>query len=363
MNQFITKIKENKELCNGILIVGIVLGIILIFRYLLPIVIPFFVAFVIASILRPLVECLIRYKPWNDKWASLAVMLVIGALIVAFGTMTLTTLYRQIKNFAVYLPFYKEQFMVGLGHCCSYIDSGFRLEQGMSYAYATETLLGIFSDFRTTVLPKLTSRTVVAVKQAFAAIIFLFITLYAALCMLKNYRHLLRTGKMVGYIRQILEKVLHLLGVYIRAEGIISLTQAVICGIGLWILKNPYFVLLAILVGIVDAFPVFGCGTVLVPWAIFRLLMGDIKMSIGLIVIYILCALNREMLEPRLIGKKLGMSTLLTLFFMYTGYKLFGIFGFLLGPVGYLIGREVFQMISETKEAKVEMEKQDGNLA
>lgn len=359
MNEFITKIKQNKELYNGILIVGIILGIIFVFRYLLPIVVPFLIAFIVAGVLRPVVDWQINYKKLSEKWASLAVLLLAGGLILLIGKYSLMAFYRQMENFVIYLPFYKEQFMAGLGNCCSYIDTGFHLEEGATFSYAMETLLGIFSDFQTTVLPKLTASTVAALKQVFASVLFFFIMLYATLCILKNYHHLFQQGKIMGYARQVLGGVLHLLGVYVRAEGIIAVVQAVICGIGLWILKNPYFILLALLIGIIDAFPVFGSGTILVPWAIYRLLTGDWRMGVGLVVLYLLCTFNRQLLEPRLLGQRLGMSTLLTLFLMYVGYRLFGIFGFLLGPVGYLIGREIFRIVNE----KNKLEKANGNLA
>jgi predicted PurR-regulated permease PerM len=112
------------------------------------------------------------------------------------------------------------------------------------------------------------------------------------------------------------------------------------------LLQSPYFLPLALLIGIVDALPVFGSGTILVPWAVIRLLLGDIKMGVGLLLLWGLCTLNRQLLEPRLLGQKLGMSTLLTLFLMYVGYQLFGLFGFILGPVGYLIGKEIYTSLS-----------------
>lgn len=350
MNELIKRIKENEEYRNGILILGIILGIFLAFRYLLPIVVPFLIAFIIASLLRPVVDWLMRCKKLSEKGASLAVLVLAGVIILVLGKYTLTGLYRQIENLVTYFPFYKEQFMDGLGSCCSYIDNGFHLENGASLTYATEILVGIFSDFQTTVLPKLTTSTVAAVKKAFASLLFLFIMLYATLCMLKNYPRLFKRGKLAACVRQVWEQVMHLMGVYLRAEGIIALVQAMISGIGLWILKNPYFILLALLIGIIDAFPVFGSGTILIPWAIYRFLTGDIRMGIGLVVIYLLCTLNRQLLEPRLLGQKLGMSTLLTLFMMYVGYRLFGIFGFILGPVGYLLGKELFDIVKNQRE-------------
>lgn len=345
MNAFVKKIRENEEYRKGILAAGVILGIIVVFRYGLPLVVPFLFAFIFAGILRPVVDWLVKKWNWSEKLASIVVMLLTGILCLTVGKVVLTTFYRQIQNFVIYLPFYQEQFMSGLGSCCTYIDSGLHLEDGASLSYATEVLMGIFSDFQTTVLPKLTTSTVTAVKQAFSSLLFLFIMIYATLCMLKNYHRLFQKGRLCGYMQQIWGHVMHLLGVYVRAEGTIALIQAIVCSIGLWIMKNPYSLMLACLIGIIDALPVFGSGTILVPWAVFRFLTGDIQMGVGLMILYALCTLNRQLLEPRLLGQKLGMSTLLTLFLMYIGYRLFGIFGFILGPVGYLLGREIFQCV------------------
>lgn len=351
MSAFIKKIWENEEYRKGILAAGVIIGIIVVFRYGLPLVVPFLFAFIFAGILRPVVDWLVKKWKWSEKISSIVVMILTGFLCLTVGKVVLTTLYRQVQNFVIYLPFYQEQFMTGLGSCCNYIDSGLHLEDGASLSYATEVLMGIFSDFQTTVLPKLTTSTVTAVKQAFSSLLFLFIMIYATLCMLKNYHHLFQKGRLCGYMQQVWGRVMHLLGVYVRAEGTIALVQAAICSIGLWIMKNPYSLMLAFLIGIVDALPVFGSGTILVPWAVFRFLTGDIQMGVGLLILYVLCTLNRQLLEPRLLGQKLGMSTLLTLFLMYIGYRLFGIFGFILGPVGYLIGREIlsFECFVENK--------------
>lgn len=340
-------IQERKELRNGMIIAGIAVGMYVGIRYFLPIVIPFLIAFLIAGILRPCVDWLVRRQYCSEKWASILVLVTAGGLLVIISHYTLRACYRQAADFVTYLPFYKERFLAGLGSCCNYIDVGFHLEEGASLAYATETLIGIFTDFQTTVLSGLTSKTAAVCRQAFASILFLIIMLYATLCMLKDYPRILGNGGLAGGVRRVWEHVVRLLGVYLRAEGTIALVQAVLCGIVLWILKNPYFILLAMFIGIVDALPVLGSGTILIPWAICQFLTGNLRMGVGLLILYLLCTLNRQLLEPRLLGQKLGMSTLLTLFFMYIGYRLFGIFGFVLGPVGYLTGRELYQQIME----------------
>lgn len=348
MKDFFNEVKENKELKKGILLAGIGLGIFLGFRYLLPLVIPFLIAFILAGVLRPVVDGLIRLIHCSEMIASVLVLVLVAGAGWLVSRCVFNGIWRQMENLVTYLPFYREQFLAGLNVCCNYIDTGFHLKSGASLLYATETLAGIFSDFQTTLLPRVTNGTVNILKQAGSAILLLFIMVYSMLCMLKNYPRLLKGGAVGRWLQKIWGRTARLLLLYIKAEGSIALIQAGICSLGLWILGNPYFLLLGGFIAIVDALPVLGSGTVLIPWGILRLLAGDVKMGVGVLLLYLLCTVNRQLLEPRLIGRHLGMSTLLTLFLMYVGYKLFGILGFLLGPVGFILGREIYLTLVES---------------
>ncbi len=348
MKDFFNEVKENKELKKGILLAGIGLGIFLGFRYLLPLVIPFLIAFILAGVLRPVVDGLIRLIHCSEMIASVLVLVLVAGAGWLVSRCVFNGIWRQMENLVTYLPFYREQFLAGLNVCCNYIDTGFHLKSGASLLYATETLAGIFSDFQTTLLPRVTNGTVNILKQAGSAILLLFIMVYSMLCMLKNYPRLLKGGAVGRWLQKIWGRTARLLLLYIKAEGSIALIQAGICSLGLWILGNPYFLLLGGFIAIVDALPVLGSGTVLIPWGILRLLAGDVKMGVGVLLLYLLCTVNRQLLEPRLIGRHLGMSTLLTLFLMYVGFKLFGILGFLLGPVGFILGREIYLTLVES---------------
>ncbi len=342
MKTVLEHIRNNREYQSIMVSICIIISILLLFRFCLPVIIPFLFAFFIAGCLRPLVDFLIRRTHCSEKLASVLVLLVLAAIIVLICKWGITALVQQLETMILYLPFYRERFYLGLDTCCSYIDAGFHLQSGSSLAYATQTLTGIFSDFQTTILPNLTTGTAAAVKNTFSSILFLFIMLYATLCMLKNYPRLFSHGRVAQQARKIWESVVRMIFVYLRAEGILALLQALICSIGLRILQYPYFLPLGLFVGMIDALPVFGSGTILVPWAVVQLLLGNVKMGIGLLILYGLCTLNRQLLEPRLLGQRLGMSTLMTLFMMYLGYQLFGLFGFVLGPIGYLLGKELY---------------------
>lgn len=106
-----------------------------------------------------------------------------------------------------------------------------------------------------------------------------------------------------------------------------------ILAVGFLLLRIEYGLLWALMVAIVDAFPVLGTGTVLIPWSAICLLRGDVPRGIGLLGIYAVVSLTRSMLEPRLLGQHLGLDPLVTLFSLYAGYKFWGLAGMLLAPM------------------------------
>lgn len=114
---------------------------------------------------------------------------------------------------------------------------------------------------------------------------------------------------------------------------------------GLLILRIPYALLWAVGISLVDAFPVLGTGTVLLPWGLICFLQGDRARAIGLVGIYAVISLTRSVLEPKLVGKQLGLDPLVTLFALYAGYKLWGIGGMILSP---LLAVTVVQILSGT---------------
>jgi predicted PurR-regulated permease PerM len=122
---------------------------------------------------------------------------------------------------------------------------------------------------------------------------------------------------------------------------------AILCTIGFTIIKSPYSVLYGITVGILDIFPLIGAGTFLVPVGIYYCIQGEYMNSIILFVLFVLCYLLREILEPKLMGTRIGMHPLVSLVSVFTGYKLFGVLGMLIGPFGYVFISEVLKVTSK----------------
>lgn len=148
---------------------------------------------------------------------------------------------------------------------------------------------------------------------------------------------------------QALQRIKQAVGGWLFAQAKLAAVTWGLLTLGFWILGISYPPLWALLVALVDAFPVLGTGTVLIPWALVCLLQGQTVRAIGLAGLYLTVMLVRSALEPKLLGKHLGLDPLVTLMAMYGGYKIWGIGGMLLAP---LMAVTAVQIVPERREER-----------
>ena len=133
-----------------------------------------------------------------------------------------------------------------------------------------------------------------------------------------------------------LPALLHLkstLGKWLVAQGkLMGITYGIVT-VGLYLLGIPYAFAWALLVAAVDAIPLLGTGTVLLPWALTKLLQGEPLIALGLTILYLTAMLTRTALEPRLFGRHLGLDPFVMLVFLYFGYRLWGFLGIVISPL------------------------------
>ena len=112
---------------------------------------------------------------------------------------------------------------------------------------------------------------------------------------------------------------------------------AAILAAGLMILGVKYSLVLAVLIAVLDFLPIFGTGTVLLPWAVVKLFSAEYPYAAGLILIYITTQVVRQIIQPKIVGDSMGLPPLITLFLLYMGYKVKGIAGMILAvPIGLI---------------------------
>ncbi|MCH5197644.1 MAG: sporulation integral membrane protein YtvI [Oscillospiraceae bacterium] len=124
----------------------------------------------------------------------------------------------------------------------------------------------------------------------------------------------------------------------LKAYSLIVLITTTELSIGLYILKfakiytSDYIIFIAIIIAIIDIIPVLGTGTVLIPWAVYSFITGSVSMGVGLVIIYAVILVIRQIIEPKLVAGQVGLSPIVTIISMYIGTKLLGVLGFFILP-------------------------------
>lgn len=131
-------------------------------------------------------------------------------------------------------------------------------------------------------------------------------------------------------------------GVWLAAQGKLLAVTFCILTAGLVALRVEYALLFGLGIALLDALPALGTGLVLIPWSLLRFLAGDTLRGVGLLLLYGAAALTRAALEPRLLGKQVGLDPLVTLLALYGGYRFFGIGGMILLPMAALLGKQLW---------------------
>ncbi len=304
----------------------------LFFSYLLPIALPFLLSFLLSLCLRPLNSAVARRTRLPVRFVAVLSLLLslflLGWLIYGiFGR-----LVAEIRGVVAYLGenpspidallarFFPEAQENGALAWLSSLFAELSGHMGEALMDALPPLLGsaVLS------LPNVLLFLLIAVVSAFYfsldadKIGAAFLSLLPA-----TYRERF-TAWRAGAFR---------LGVsYLRSYAILTAVVFVLMLVGLLLLGVKYALLLSLLLAALDILPVVGVGTVLVPWGIFSLLLGDVRLGIGLLLLFGVSEIVRQVLEPRLVGAALGIHPLLSLFSLYLGTRLFGFFGLILGP-------------------------------
>lgn len=134
-------------------------------------------------------------------------------------------------------------------------------------------------------------------------------------------------------VRSFKTDIISTFGKWVKAQlMLMGITFTELC-LAFFILGINYAGLLAFATALIDALPVFGTGTVLIPWAIFELISGGTGKAIGLFITYCVIALVRSFLEPKFIGKQIGLSPIVTLIAIYIGFCCAGVMGMIIFPL------------------------------
>lgn len=181
---------------------------------------------------------------------------------------------------------------------------------------------------------------VTAVARAIPhAFLFLVVTVISLIYFALDYDRISRfvssllPERAANTVERLRGGIITVIGKYIRSYSLIMLITYITIFLGLTVLRVEHAAVIALFVAILDILPVIGVGTVLIPWGIFELATGYRFLGIGLIILFVVNAVIRQLAEPKIIGKSLDLHPILTLMMIYVGYSLFGLVGLIFLPV------------------------------
>ena len=308
---------------------------------------PFVVGWCIALICNPLVKFLEKRLKLVRKHSSAVIVIVVLAGVIWLLYFLVSRLILGVMMFCRELPQLYEAWKTELqGASAGFSVILERMPTAVQEAVnRTNSNLDALAG---SLVEKLATPTVTVAgnvaKGIPAALVYSVVVILSSYFFIIERDKIMAWGKkhlpkgMQNYVEFLKKDIKTLIGGYFLAQFKIMFVVAVILAVGLVILGVRYGILFALLIALLDFLPVFGTGTVLFPWALIKLLSGEWTFAIGLVVIYVLTQAVRQVVQPKIVGDSIGLPPLLSLIFLYLGFKIKGISGMILAvPIGMFI--------------------------
>ena len=339
--------KVRKNLLNIGIFVLEVLFLILAGPALVRFFLPVIIGWLIAQMANPLVHFLERHLHIVRRHSSFGIIFGTIFFVVLACYYAVLWIWREAGELAERLPAYYQILVQGLDRIAENLQSvTSRMPPEMREKIADST--GNFTDFLGRLVSSLGGGTVEAAGNAAGKIpsfliSFIFSLLFAYFFIAQRERvhgigRKIIPEKRRRELRRVWENMKYAVGGYFRAQFKIMGVVGVILAVGFLIMRIEYAVLWAALIALMDFLPMLGTGTALLPWALFCALSDAVPRAAGLLVLYAVTQLTRQLIQPKMVGDSIGVDTLTTLFLLFIGYRCSGLLGMIIAvPAGLIV--------------------------
>lgn len=361
MEKLIAKIftRKNKEY---MIVAGVVLGVYLTMKIVSPMIAPFLFAFLIVAYLYPKLDRIHRKLHIKKGVMASIYILAVCILLALLVGGACSILYRKCMEILGQLDVIEEQFGIFLRNCCDSIERRFGFDGSYIENFILEQVNIQIENLEIEVMPKLMGGSLIYLKNLAIFFGFFIVMIISILLLIKDYDKIINKAKKfkgLNCIARIGRKVLEYIRTFLRAQIIILVIISVICALSLWAMGIRGGIVIGVIAGFMETLPFIGTGIILVPLAVIQLFSGAYWQAGACLLLYGSCVLTREVLEPKLIGNKLGIWPIAILFSVYVGIRLFGFMGIIKGPVGLVIIFETYRYLKEVRE-ECQQEEQEG---
>lgn len=335
----------NEKRKAWITFIGLSVIVVIFFKYMVPWCWPVLLAFLAVSSVYD--RLLYLEKRWHiRKTISMAVMLLFTGIIgVGILYLLLSSCFawchQEMNSAGGFHIICRELLHQG----CSGVE---RILQIPTQELELMVEAGIESSLESTqkeLIPRMMNGSILFGKHFFQMLARIAVFAVLTLLLVREYGKIRKYYYQIPFaehIGRIRIRISKMITVYVKTQGIIMGIITVIVTIGMAIVGRPNFLLWGVLTGILDVLPFIGTGLILIPFALWMFLQGEIWRAIVLLLVYGLCAFTRNMLEPRIIGGKMELSPVGILLAVFIGIRIYGALGVIFGPLTLILLYEIY---------------------
>lgn len=324
-------------------------------KYLLFLFFPFLLAYVIKLILNPIINVCEKKLGFSKKIISLIMLTLVSLMMVAILVLFTGIITKQIKKIVTNSGYYEKKVDKVTDRCCDIVEKYSGIESKEIRGYIDNGTSGVFKYMaESEMLYKVMGKSVNVMRSIIELVVMVFAAILSAYYMInktvikdsercKNGNE--SKNALINDVKKLVKSITNVCVAYTKTQLIIMTFTFMVCFVGFIIIKSEYAFLFALVVGLLDSLPIIGVGTILVPVAIAYLIMGKYIKSVIIMIVFGICYMFREIMEPRLMGNRIGITPLTTIVSMYVGFNVFGVIGVLIGPVAYILIGEIMKII------------------
>lgn len=341
---------------NRLVILLLLTGAVYFFlKFIVPLTAPVLIAMLFVTIFGPLLQKLQKKWRLHRQVGAVLLLLIAGVILGLIIWVLFSWIVGSLPGWQSGLDSLEREMFRVIHQICDAVGRTIKIDS----EYLENTIFSGISEgldwFRMQFVPGMLSQSLELVKAAAAFGGFLISFLIATVLLAKDYDRIMNgllDREDCHMLLEIICGVTRYIATFVKAQVIIMSLIGVLAAAVLGFGGIRQGVLWGLLAGVLDALPFIGTGIVLVPLGIQQLFLGRYARAVICLLLYIACIFIREFLEPRLIGKRVGVSPVAILLAIYAGIKLFGIWGIIEGPLGFIMIYQSYLSVERRRGAK-----------
>lgn len=321
-------------------------------KFLSPLIAPILIAMLFVTIFGPLLKKMQKKLHIHRQIGAVVLLLLAGILLAGLIWILAFWIMGSLPQWVEKLSAVEEESTVVVYTLCGTVGDVL----GVDSVYLERTIQGQIEQginyMENHAVPGMLSQSLTYAKFLAGLGGFLVTFIIASVLLAKDYDDIMnRMLEREEYhvVLEVICGIIRYIATFVKAQLIIMSIIATVAAVTLGVTGIRHGILWGILAGVLDVLPFIGTGIVLIPLTLIQIYNGFYGKAVACILLYVVCIFLREMLEPRLIGKRIGVTPIAVLVSIYAGIQLFGIWGIIKGPLGFIMTYETYQSIQRRK--------------